>query len=272
MDDLGKAVTDAASSLLGTLTEHVPSLVVALLVLLLGWIVARVMRVLAMRGLQVIEALIGRATGGPAGTDMRGSATVFGTIVFWAVLLFFITAATQILGLVTFTQGLARLIEYLPSLIAGLLIIAAGFITARFVGELAYAAAEKLVIAQRTALARLARGAVLVAAVLVGADQMGIRVTWIAILVLILVGSLLGGVTLAASLGARAYVANLIGSHYLRQTFRIGESVRVAGFEGRILDVTATSLVLETNDGRVSLPGRVFHEEAIVLIASSVDG
>jgi hypothetical protein len=57
---------------------------------------------------------------GPTGIDMRGSATVFGTIVFWAVLLFFITAATQILGLVTFTQGLARLIEYLPSLIAGL--------------------------------------------------------------------------------------------------------------------------------------------------------
>jgi cation transporter-like permease len=120
MDDLGKAVTDAASSLLGTLTEHVPSLVVALLVLLLGWIVARVMRVLAMRGMQVIETLIGRATGGPTGIDMRGSATVFGTIVLWAVLLFFITAATQILGLVTFTQGLARLIEYLPSLIAGL--------------------------------------------------------------------------------------------------------------------------------------------------------
>ena len=43
--------------------------------------------------------------------------------------------------------------------------------------------------------------------------------------------------------------------------------MRVAGHEGRIVDVTATSLVLETADGRVLLPGRIYHDEAIVLMA-----
>jgi len=32
----------------------------------------------------------------------------------------------------------------------------------------------------------------------------------------------MSGVTIAASLGARGYVANLIGAHYLRQALRQG--------------------------------------------------
>jgi len=82
----------------------------------------------------------------------------------------------------------------------------------------------------------------------------------------------LGGVTIAVSLGARGYVANLIGAHYLRQAFQVGQRVRVGGFDGRILDVTATSLVLETAEGRVALPGRVYHDEPIVLVTRGNDG
>ena len=101
----------------------------------------------------------------------------------------------------------------------------------------------------------MAQGATLVVALLVGADQIGLKVTWIAILAAVLLASVMGGVTLAVSLGARGYVANLIGAHYLRQALQLGQRVRVAGHEGRIVDVTATSLVLETADGRVVLPG-----------------
>jgi small-conductance mechanosensitive channel len=74
------------------------------------------------------------------------------------------------------------------------------------------------------------------------------------------------------SLGARSYVANLIGAHYLRQAFEVGQRVRVSGFEGRIVEVSATSLVLETQEGRVALPGRVYHDEPIVLLSGEGHG
>ena len=134
------------------------------------------------------------------------------------------------------------------------------------------ATAMRLEPAQRNALARLAQGGTLVAAILVGADQIGIRVTWIAILAAVVIAAVLGGVTIAVSLGARGYVANLIGAHYLRQAFQVGQRVRVAGFEGRIVEVSATSLVLEAKEGRVALPGRVYHDEPIVLLTGENHG
>ena len=147
---------------------------------------------------------------------------MLGTVVYWVVLLFFITAATQTLGLQTFTDWLARLLDHLPTLAAGLLIVVAGYVLSGFVGDLVQATATGMAPPQREALARVAQGATLVVALLVGADQIGLKVTWIAILAAVLVASVMGGVTIAVSLGARGYVANLIGAHYLRQALRAG--------------------------------------------------
>lgn len=271
MKNFGDSVTSAAAALLDRLAAHLPNLIGALLLLAVGWLLARLLRVLAVRGVRLAEALIARLAG-PSRVRVGRSANVLGTIVYWVVLLFFVTAATQVLGLQTFTNWLARLLDYLPTLAAGLLIVVAGYVLASFTADLVHATATRLQPAQRTALARLAQGTTLIAAILVGADQIGIKVTWIAILAAVVIASVLGGVTIAVSLGARGYVANLIGAHYLRQAFQVGQRVRVAGFEGRIVDVSATSLVLETKEGRVALPGRVYHDEPIVLITGDGNG
>jgi len=271
MKNFGESFTSAAGALLERLAGHLPSLIGALLLLAAGWVLARLLRVLTVRGMQLAETLIERLAG-PSRLRVGRSANVLGTIVYWVVLLFFVTAATQVLGLQTFTDWLARLLEYLPTLAAGVLIVVAGYVLAGFAGDLVLATATRLQPAQRTALARLAQGATLVAAILVGADQIGIRVTWLAILAALVIASVLGGVTIAVSLGARGYVANLIGAHYLRQAFQVGQRVRVAGFEGRIVEVSATSLVLESKEGRVALPGRVYHDEPIVLLTGNGDG
>jgi hypothetical protein len=266
VDSIGTSALDTVEQLLQTLRAQLPSILGAVLLVVAGWLVARLLRLVAARGMQVAEALIDRVTGRSSRLGERHGAQIVGTVVFWIVLLFFFTAATQVLGLTTFTAWLGRLLDYLPTLAAGALIIAAGLLLSRFVGDLAFAAAKSLPTAQRAALGRLAQGVTLAAAILVGADQVGIRVTWIAVLTLIVLGCLLGGVALAVSLGARGYIANLIGAHYLRQSFQVGETIRVQGFEGRILAVTASTVVLETAGGRVSIPARVFHEESIVLV------
>jgi len=271
MNNFADSLTGAATALLDRLTTHLPSLIWAILLLAAGWLLARLLRVLAVRGMQLAETLIERMAG-PSRIKVGRSANVLGTIVYWVVLLFFVTAATSALGLQTFTDWLSRLLDYLPTLAAGVLIIVAGYILAGFVADVVRATAGRLEPAQRNALARLAQSATLVAAILVGADQIGIRVTWIAILAAVVIAAVLGGVTIAVSLGARGYVANLIGAHYLRQAFRVGQRVRVAGFEGRIVEVSATSLVLEAKEGRVALPGRVYHDEPIVLLTGENHG
>ena len=263
MDEFTAGLQRAAATTAQQLVEHLPQLLGAIALLLVGWLLARVLRVATRRGTALLDSLIVRGTGASRWRLGR-SAPLLGTIVYWVVLLFFVTAATHTLGLQTFTDWLARLLDYLPTLAAGLLIVVAGYLLSGFVADLVQATATPLAPAQRTALARLAQGATLVVALLVGADQIGLKVTWIAILAAVLLASVMGGVTVAVSLGARGYVANLIGAHYLRQALQLGQRVRVAGHEGRIVDVTATSLVLETETAAWCCPAACYHDEAIV--------
>jgi small-conductance mechanosensitive channel len=265
MGNVTEALAQVHATLGDRLSSLLPQLLGALALLAVGWLLARLLRMATRRGALLVDAIVARGASAPRWRV--GSATLLGNIVYWVVLLFFITAATHTLGLQTFTDWLARLLDHLPTLAAGLLIVVAGYVASGFVGELVQATATGLAPAQRAALARVAQGATLVMALLVGADQIGLKVTWIAILAAVLVGTVMGGVTIAVSLGARSYVANLIGAFYLRQAVRLGQRVRVGGHEGRIVDISVTSLVLETADGRVLLPARVYHDEAIVMMA-----
>lgn len=265
------ALAGVLNQTLERLALDLPNVLGAFLLLLAGWIVAHLLRAAAVRLTLLGERALARisASRGAAPIHLPGaSAKILGSVVFWVVVLFFLTAATQVLGLHTFAAWLARVVDYLPTVFAGVLIIVAGFLVSRLAREVAEAAAVSTGERQRALIGRLVQAAILVIAILVGAEQIGIKVTFLVIIVAAAGISLVGAVALALSLGSREYVANLIGAHYLRQRYSVGQLVRVAGYEGRILELTDTAVVLETAEGRASLPAKVFNEQAIVLVVS----
>jgi len=274
MNSLGDALKRASSEIIERTLDSLPSLLGAMLLLLLGWLLARILRALTMRAVLLVETLAARI-GSAAGAEpirTRRASVVIAQIVFWATMLVFVTAATHVLELTSFTDWLARLVGYLPTLAAGVLIVIAGYLLSRFLANLVQATSPRIDPAQRALLARIVQVTVLTGAVLVGADQIGIRITFLAIFAAALGGVIAGGVALAVGLGARDFIANLIGAHYLRQAFAIGQTIRTAGHEGRILDMTSTGIVLETTEGRVTLPGRVYNDQPILVLPQTHHG
>ena len=261
------------SGLAEHLTENLPHLIGALLLLFAGWLVGKLLRALTVRLIQLLDRAIRRLSTryGERPGILAASADVLGSIVFWVTILFFLTAATQVLGLDAFLGWLNRVVAYLPTLLTGGLIVLAGFLLSALVRDVV-ATTAPVGDSQRALLGRVAQLVILVTAVVIGADQIGIKVTFLVIMVTVLASALLGGLALALSLGARTYVSNLIGAHYLQQQFRVGQTVRMGSFEGRILEFTATAIVLETADGRVNLPAKLYHEEPIVLLMGGQDG
>lgn len=267
--NLGDSLSQSLQALGADAVARLPGLIVAALLIAAGWILARICRSATQRLLESVQKAIARRTGRPesdTGAE-RVSARVLSAVVFWAVILLFAATATQIIGLELFTKWMSGIVRHLPSIAAGLIIIAAGFVASGFVGDLVRSGARQLQQTQQLALARLAQTATLVVALLVGADQIGLQVRWVAILAAVALAVVLGGAALALSLGSRRFVANAIGAHYMRQSFRVGERVRVTGYEGRIIDINAASIVLETDGGRVNIPAGVFSKSAIELLS-----
>ena len=267
---------------LGTLTSQLgerlahwlPNLFAAIVLLIVGWLAARFAKVLTLRLVTLLDGAIQRLfqrRGATAPPSALASGRVVGELVFWVVMLFFLTAAMHILGVETFTAWMHRVLGYLPTLVVGALIILAGFLVSSLARDIVIAAAP-LETASRRLLGRGAQAIILVTAIVIGADQIGINITFVVIITSVILAALLGGVALALSLGARTYVANLIGARYLRETYRVGQRVRIGEQEGRVLEFSATAIVLETTAGRMNIPGKVFNElPSVLLVGNSAD-
>lgn len=263
-----------AGQWLEVLEGRLPDFVAALLLLGIGWLAAVVLRRVAVRLVgstsQLARRVLRRRSAQSPEFAAR-TAEVAGTLVFWLVMLTFTAAATHLLGLTVFTAWLGNLLAYVPTLVAGALIVLAGYLASTLVRDLTIATADSAGSRSSLLLGRMAQGAVLATAAIVGLDQVGIDVSVLVVLAATVLGMLLGGVALAFSLGARTYVANIVAGQALRQAYTPGQQIRLAGVEGRLLEHTATGVVIEVGEGRVHVPAKAFHEAPSALLLPTED-
>lgn len=255
--------------LLERLVAFLPSLLAAVALLVLGWIVARLLKALSIRlmlGADRIWQRFVTRTNLPATPMRRPSGKAVGSLVFWLVMLFFLAAAAEILGIKVFANWLAAVVAYLPALVAGIVILLAGVLIGNLARDLVEAAAASAGIIQSEFIGRGVQLAILGTAVLIGADQIGIEVRFLVSIFTVLVAAVLGGAALAFGLGARYFVSNLIAARGLRTQLQVGQQIRIQDMQGTVLEVTPTAVRLQTDGGEHSVPAYLFdlHSAAIL--------
>lgn len=266
--DWTSTLRDAFLKLGHQVIDYLPNLLAAIGLLIAGWLLAKLVRAGAVRLSRVLEQMMLRLSrrpppARPGRTPAWGR--LLGSIAFWAIVLFFLALATHVLGLEAFSSWLNRVVVYLPTLLVGVLIILAGILVSALTRDLVIATAP-LEERSRVLLGRVVQVVILVTAIVIGADQIGINVTFLVILAAVVLSTLLGGLALAVSLGAKTFVANLVAAQSLRASYQVGQTIRIATYEGRILEITPTAVVIETVEGRVTLPAKFFHEQPAVLL------
>lgn len=261
----------AAARLLGQLVEYLPSIVGAVLLIVAGWLIARALQGATMKLGRTLNAMLDNLLAGTRWLRFQLPPTalsLMASVVFWVVVLFFVAAATRVLGFAAFSDWLDVVVAYIPTLLAGALIILVGGLVGMICREVTAASLAGAGVAHSALFGRAVQAIVLVTAVVLGIDQVGIDVTLLVTIIAIVLGSMLGGLSLAFALGARDFVSNLIGAHYSQRELAAGAVARIGDVEGEVLEVTPTSIVIATDRGRVIVPAKVFNERETVLLAA----
>jgi hypothetical protein len=246
--------------------ESAPQLLGAILLLLVGWLIAHSMQSLTKKIIIGFDLLFKKTTKleGVKKERIKNSyAIIISKVVFWIIILFFASACANMLDLTMFSNLIDSIISYLPNLLMGILIVLGGFLLSNIGYSTFIGAASSTGIVQVELLARAVQGTIIFATAVIGVEQMGIQVSFLTTLLIVVVGVFIAGGALAFSIGAKSLVENAIGAQYLRKYLRVGDNITVLDIEGEILDITQTSVILETNNGQVFLPAKVFHEQVI---------
>ena len=202
-----------------------PRLLLAVIVLIGGWLLAKVVRFAVVKALRAINfnvltersGLDGFLRQGGLQTDTSG---VFAIVVYWIVILAALIIACNSLGLTYITDLLGRVVWFVPKVLVALVILAFGSYFARFIGETVQAYCRNIKLQDADLLAKVARYAILAFVVLIALDHLSIGGDIVRDSFLILLGGFVFAIALAFGLGGKDWAAERIERWWPRDNKR----------------------------------------------------
>jgi hypothetical protein len=194
-------------------------LLAALVILFAGYLLAKVLERLTERLLRRIRFNYLLERGGVtqaverSGTHVNPT-RVIANLVFWLVMFTVIVLASNALGLKSLADVMSTLVSYIPSVIAAIVIVLVGIVLGGFVGGLIQASAGGL--HGGRALARTGRGGVILLAVFMALQELGIATDIVTTAFAILFGAIALAMALAFGLGNRELAAEVTREWYER--------------------------------------------------------
>lgn len=269
-DDPLSTLEKAWAGVQASIVSQAPALLAAILILLLGWVLAVLARSVFARFAGVLRSGMRRLLGRPGAAERdylpESVIRVAAALLFWLIMLIAIAVAAEVLGFAIVSAWLAALVQYVPTLIAGVLILVLGLLLARLARDLVLTGAWFGLSGQRVVLARLVYAIVAAVALILAMDQVGVRVSFLVIVLAVGLGAFIGGLLLAFALGAQHFVGDLIAAHALRQQYRAGQRIRVGEHEGVVVGVTQVNLLLQTAEGQLAIPARRLLAEPVMTL------
>lgn len=192
-----------------------PSLLGALVILLLGWLVAKIFKaalvklLVAMR-LEKLSAKSGLSRFLSRGDIKHSLADILGTLIFWIIFLFFIYLAADVLELSLVSDLINRILSFIPNLIAALLIIIVGVLLSSFFRGVVKVAATSYDLAHRELLAKIVQYLIIFFAIAMSLEELGVATQILVNSVLIIVGAIAFGFALAFGLGSKDVVGKIV--------------------------------------------------------------
>ena len=197
--------------------DLIPALLGALIIVFAGYLLARVLEKIVERFLRKIRLNQLLEKGGVIQAVERSGAQinpvkVLSNLVFWLVMFAVILVAANALGLESLANVFSELVSYVPDVIAAIVIILVGLVLGNFVGGLISASVGA--IQGGRALARIGKSGVIVLAIFMALQQLGIATDIVTTAFAILFGAIALALALSFGLGTRELAGEIMREWY----------------------------------------------------------
>ncbi len=219
MDTTTVDFSDRLQESFAQLYRYVPALFGAMVILFAGYLLARLFEKGAEKVLRRIKFNQLLERGGVmdaverAGSHLNPT-RIAASIIFWFVMFTVMLVAANALGLQSLANVFSELVSYIPSVIAAIVIIIVGIVLGGFVGGLIMASAGGL--HGGPTLSRVGKGGVIVLAVFMALQELGVASEIVTTAFAILFGAVALALALAFGLGNRDLAAQVTREWYDR--------------------------------------------------------
>ncbi|WP_185235363.1 mechanosensitive ion channel family protein [Teredinibacter franksiae] len=242
------------TTLWAKLAGFLPNLVGAILLLVVGYFISRMVGFILAKGLERTGFNKLSEKVGVAATLTRANITlsvadIVGKLAFWIIMLTFLVTATETLGLPRVSETIDEFVLYLPKVIAAALILIIGLFVAHFVRDLIRSGAEGIGVEYAKPLSSAVYGILFVVIVSLSIGQLEVDTGLLDNVISILIGAIGIAAALSLGLGTRDLAANILAGVYARDLYSAGDQMQVEDVEGTLDSIGTVKTQIQQHNG-----------------------
>jgi len=250
---------NSAGTILVKLSSLIPNLIGALIVLIIGWFIAKLFKTLTKKTLKWtgLEKILEKSRINETFKKIEIHTSIddiAAIMVFWIIFLVFVVSASEVLGISVVLSTLNSLILYLPNVLGAIIIIIISLLLSRFVKDVVAAGLSQINMIYAMPLARTAELLIIIFGFIIAIAQLGFDMSLLMANITIFIGGFVAIVALSLGLGSKTLVQNLLAGYYARKLLEKDQQVILLGRKGKIKQMNNLSILLETEQGDLMVP------------------
>lgn len=208
MDRLMVIVADPVKAMFIKIWGYIPTILGSILILVVGWFLAKLIETIISRILKIVKLDQASEKSGIATMLAQGDikatlSEIIGGLIYWVVILIVIATAMNAMNLTIAADILSRLVGYVPNILGAIFIVVLGTFLATFVSSIVRTTASNAGIENSKTLAEVTKIVLVVFAIIMAVEQLGIGVAIINLAVSIILASAGLAIAIAFGLGCK---------------------------------------------------------------------
>jgi hypothetical protein len=195
--------------------DFLPQLTAALLLLIVGWLIAKLIRKAFVRVLRLLRVDVAAEKSGIENFLLRGgvqftTVTILGSLVYWLTLFMVLFAALNILGLQAAADVFNKILLYIPNVIVAIVVLIFGTMFAKFIQGISLTYLSNVGFEGAQLVSYLAQYAIVIFVVSIALEQLALGGQVPVSAFQIAFGGLCLALALAFGLGGREWAARIL--------------------------------------------------------------
>ena len=192
--------------------------------------------------------------------------SILGSTVFYLMMLVFLIAATDVLGMPAVSQLISDIINYIPNVLTALIVLIFGLLVSNLIKNIVLTACKSFGIPSAGIIGNFVFYFVFLTAIVTAMAQAKIDTDFVKTNLNIILGGGVAAFALGYGLASRDVMANFLGSMYSRKRFRTGDVIKIGDTVGRIVALDNTSVVLNAPDRQIIIPLSKLMRESVEIL------
>jgi hypothetical protein len=213
--DWNLIVVEPVKAMLVRAATFLPTLIGIIVILIVGWIVAAVLKNLVVKLLKMIQFDAASEKSGLSDVLKKGGikntlSELMGGLIYWVIMLLVFMASLNALGMTVVASLLDKVILYIPNVIAAIFIITLGIFFASIMGSIVMTASSNAGVKQSKLLSQVTQTVIVIFAAIMTLEQLNIATSILSTTITIVLGAIGLAVAIAVGLGSKDLAGKLM--------------------------------------------------------------